>query len=258
MTSASPPSPLRAWALALLVSLLLWNLPFGGLLLYPFKLLATWLHELSHAVMMVVTQVGFDHMVIYRDCSGIAYAKSAGGPVARPLVAAAGYMGTPLIGGIVLVLASSPRRARWILLIMGGALALSAAILIDNDFGSEAIAVIAVAFLALAVAAPASVRLWATQFVAAQAGIHALLDIRVLFRSVQIVGGQPAAMSDAHTMAAATVGSTGRWAVWLWATIWLLWSLAVCFFAVKIAARAQAGRRPWGTSAFTTRGQSPT
>ena len=39
---------LRTLAIALLASLLLWNLPFGGVLLYPFKLLATWLHELSH------------------------------------------------------------------------------------------------------------------------------------------------------------------------------------------------------------------
>jgi hypothetical protein len=40
---------LRTLAFALLASLLLWNLPFGGVLLYPFKLLATWLHELSTA-----------------------------------------------------------------------------------------------------------------------------------------------------------------------------------------------------------------
>ncbi len=38
---------LRTLALALLASLLLWNLPFGGVLLYPFKLLATWLHDLA-------------------------------------------------------------------------------------------------------------------------------------------------------------------------------------------------------------------
>ena len=40
----------RALVIALLASLVLWNLPFGGLVLYPFKLFATWLHELSHGL----------------------------------------------------------------------------------------------------------------------------------------------------------------------------------------------------------------
>jgi hypothetical protein len=64
---------LRTLAFALLATLLLWNLPVGGVLLYPFKLLATWLHESSHGLAMMVTRVGFDHMHIFRDTSGLAY-----------------------------------------------------------------------------------------------------------------------------------------------------------------------------------------
>ena len=241
MTAAGPSSSLRAWALALLVSLLLWNLPFGGVLLYPFKLLATWMHELSHAVLMEVTGAGFDRMVIYQDSSGMAYTAGKIGRYARPFVAAAGYMGTPLVGGVLLVLTSTPRRARWLLMAMGVAMGFSALVIIDNDFGRKAIGAMGLAFFAVGTLVPAQLRMWAMQLVAAQACVHALLDIRVLFRSVQIVGGQPAAMSDAHTMAAATLDSTDRWAVWLWAGIWLLWSLAVCFAAVRMAARVQPG-----------------
>jgi len=36
---------LRPLGIVLLASLLLWQLPFGGFVLYPFKLLGTWLHE---------------------------------------------------------------------------------------------------------------------------------------------------------------------------------------------------------------------
>lgn len=239
MTTTVPSKALRAWALALLVSLLLWNLPFGGVLLYPFKLLATWLHELSHAVVMEISRVGFDRMVIYQDSSGMAYTASPIGRFARPYIAAAGYMGTPLVGGVLLVLTSTPRRARWLLIGMGAMLAFSALAIIENDFGQKAIGATALAFLAVGAVAPAQLRMWAMQLVAAQACVHALLDIRVLFRSVQIVGGKPAAMSDAHTMAASTFGSTDKWAVWLWASVWLLWSLAVCFVAVRLAARVQ-------------------
>ena len=52
----SVPTQRRALAIALLASLVLWNLPFGGFLLYPFKLLATWMHELSHGI---VIRTGF-------------------------------------------------------------------------------------------------------------------------------------------------------------------------------------------------------
>src|SRR5262249_53372058 len=87
---------LRTLALALLASLLLWNLPFGGLLLYPFKLLATWLHELSHGITMILTGAGFDEVLIYRDTSGLAYAHYRIDDAGSAVIAAAGYMGTPL------------------------------------------------------------------------------------------------------------------------------------------------------------------
>src|SRR5690606_38633538 len=103
---------LRTLAIALLASLLLWNLPFGGILLYPFKLLATWLHELSHGIAMILTGAGFDHIVIYRDTSGLAYAYTSVGSLGTAIIAAAGYMGTPLWGAVLLVVTPTPQTAR--------------------------------------------------------------------------------------------------------------------------------------------------
>jgi hypothetical protein len=160
VTSRAPTLPLRAWALALLISLLLWNLPFGGVLLYPFKLLATWLHELSHALLMELTGVGFDRMVIYQDSSGMAYAAGASNRYARPFIAAAGYMGTSLMGGVLLVLTSTPHRARWVLVAMGMALASTALVVLENDFGRNAIGAISLGFLAIGALAPAQLRMW--------------------------------------------------------------------------------------------------
>jgi hypothetical protein len=79
---------LRTVAIALLASLLLWNLPFGGVLLYPFKLLATWLHEMSHGLVMLVTGNGLKQVVIYRDTSGLAHARDQAGPTALAFIAA--------------------------------------------------------------------------------------------------------------------------------------------------------------------------
>ncbi len=233
------PAELRTLAVALLVSLLLWNLPFGGLLLYPFKLLATWLHELSHGLAMTVTGAGFDYVLIYRDTSGLAYADSSVGPFGTAIIAAAGYMGTPLWGAVLLVASPTARSARRALIVLAALLIVSSFTVIaarpEDSFGPWAIGSIGAGVAASALLLPARWRLAVAHFLAAQACVNALLDIRVLLRPSQVVGGQFAGMSDAGNMAFATFGTTAEWAVWTWAGIWLAWSLAVLYLALRFS-----------------------
>jgi hypothetical protein len=230
---------LRTLAFALLASLLLWNLPFGGVLLYPFKLLATWLHELSHGLAMLLTGVGFDRVLIYRDTSGLAYGSSEAGRLAGAIIAAAGYMGTPLWGAVLLVVTPDVRWARWALLALAALLVGTALTVIDtpdhDSFGPWAIGAIGGAIAAAALVVPGRLRLAIAHFIAAQSCVDALLDIRVLLRPAQVVGGKVAGASDAHNMAAATFGTTATWAVWTWAIVWLLWSLAVLYAALRLS-----------------------
>lgn len=233
------PTELRTLAIALLASLLLWNLPFGGVLLYPFKLLATWLHELSHGLAMLVTGTGFQRVVIYRDTSGLAYASSAAGPFASAVIAAAGYMGTPLWGAALLVVTPTARSARIALLVLAGLLVLSAVTVVATPkgdlFGQYAVLSIAAAALVAGLVLPGPWRVAVAHFVAAQACVNALLDIRVLLRPAQVVNGEDAGASDAHTMAAATFGTAEPWAVWTWALAWLAWSLVVLYVALRFS-----------------------
>ncbi|HEY1554938.1 MAG TPA: M50 family metallopeptidase [Kofleriaceae bacterium] len=239
--AASERVELRTLAIALLLSLVLWNLPFGGVVLYPFKLLATWMHELSHGIAMVLTGAGFDRMIVYRDTSGLAYATSSVGPVASGVIAAAGYMGTPVWGAVLLVATPDARTARRALLLLAVLLIASAMFVVapsrdENMFGPYAIAAMGGAVALCAIALPARWRLGVAHFIAAQACVNALLDIRVLLRPSQVVDGIAAAMSDAHNMAMLTFGTTTTWAVWTWALAWLAWSLIVLFAAVRISA----------------------
>jgi hypothetical protein len=230
---------LRTVALALLASLLLWNLPFGGVLLYPFKLLATWLHELSHALAMIATGAGLDRVMIYRDTSGLAYAKSSVDAFGSAIIAAAGYMGTPLWGALLVVVARDARAARYALLVLAALLVVTALTVIaptpqEGDFGRWVIVGMGGAIAACALALPPRFRLLVAHFIAAQSCVNALLDIRVLLRPSQVVGGVIVGASDAHNMAAMTFGTTATWAVWTWAIIWLVWSLAVLFVALRL------------------------
>lgn len=227
-------------AVALLVSLLLWNLPFGGVLLYPFKLLATWLHELSHGLAMILTGAGFDHIIIYRDTSGLAYAYTTVGSFGTAIIAAAGYMGTPLWGAALLVITPDARSSRRALLALAGLLVISTILVVapapDGDrFGQWATPAIGLGIAACALLLPARARVLGAHFIAVQACVNALLDIRVLLRPSQVVGGKLAGMSDAGNMALYTFGTTERWAVWTWAVIWLAWSLGVLFFALRVS-----------------------
>lgn len=225
----SPWDRQRAIAIGLLASLALWHLPFGGVVLYPFKLLATWMHELSHGLVMIAVGAGFDRMEIYRDTSGLAFAQAGASRVGRAAIAAAGYMGTPVCGAVLLVLGQTGRSARRLLAGLAVLMAASTAIWIHNDFGRVAMGVIAAALLAIALVPGRRVAVWLASFVAAQACINALLDIRVLFRANLVVDGQVMRSSDAHDMAAACGGTTE-----LWAAVWLVWSLALLYAALRI------------------------
>ena len=245
----------RTLAIALLVSLLLWNLPFGGLLLYPFKLLATWLHELSHGIAMLITGAGLDHVLIYRDTSGLAYANYSVDAIGSALIAAAGYMGTPLWGAFLLVVTPSARAAR-VALLMLATLLVGTAILVvaptnDGDtFGVWATIGMGAAVAICAIGLPARWRVMVAHFIAAQACVNALLDIRVLLRPSQVVNGVEVRFSDAQNMAMATFGTHATWAVWTWAIVWLAWSLAVLFVALRLN-ESRASRRAARSAAAT-------
>jgi hypothetical protein len=249
-------------AIALIASLILWNLPFGGVVLYPFKLLATWLHELSHGLAMILTGAGFDRVVIYRDTSGLAYAYTSVGAFGTAIIAAAGYMGTPLWGALLLVITPNAKAARTALIVLGTLLVITTLLVIapapDGDrFGQYVTPAIGAAIALVGIMLPARARIFVAHFIAAQSCVNALLDIRVLLRPLQVVGGKTAGMSDAHNMAYSTFGTTETWAVWTWAIIWLAWSLAVLFFALRFSG-SQASKRatPHGPATAAPRDES--
>lgn len=230
----------RTLAIALLASLLLWNLPLGGFVLYPFKLLATWLHEMSHGLVMTLTGPGFEYILVYRDTSGLAYASTKMVGWCVPFIAAAGYMGTPLWGAFLLRITPTAKRARIALAVLGTLMLVSSFTFVAVDDGGDAfgpwvVAIMGAALVAIAFLLPARWRRMFAHFVAAQACINALLDIRVLLRPSQVVGGSGAMTSDATSMAGSTFGTTADWAVWTWAGIWLAWSLAVLYVALRFS-----------------------
>jgi hypothetical protein len=216
--------------------------------LFPFKLFATWLHELSHGLAMIITGAGFDHIVVYRDTSGLAYAYTSVGSFGTAIIAAAGYMGTALGGAVLVVVTPNAKAARRALLVLAGLLIGTTILVIapsptGDTFGQWAIPAIGAGVALCALIIPDRWRVLVAHFIAAQACVNALLDIRVLLRPSQVVNGKATENnSDAHSMALNTFGTTESWAVWAWAITWLLWSLLVLYIAIRISG-SQATKR---------------
>jgi hypothetical protein len=218
---------------ALLGTLLLWNIPYGWVLLYPFKIFGTWLHESSHGLVMLVTGAGLQKLEIFRDTSGLAHPTYSVITAGQVAISSAGYLGTSAFGALFLVAGRTPRGARLSLVVLGAVMILSVAFFVRNLFGVGAILIGALAILFIALEASDRAALFLLSFLAAQSCINAVLDIRVLFASTLYVNGKPAAVSDADAVARLTGGPS-----WLWASLWLAVSFGLFYLALRVVGRS--------------------
>src|SRR5436190_18778698 len=76
--------------------------PWAPIVLYPFKLFTTWVHECGHALMTVMVGGTVSSIAIEPDTSGLTRSLVPAGRFARGLVASAGYLGAALGGWALL------------------------------------------------------------------------------------------------------------------------------------------------------------
>lgn len=96
--------------------------PMGRLILYPFTLLSTWVHEMGHGLTALLVGGDFMRLDIFADASGMAHLAVVRG-VRSALSSAGGLLGPPLFGAICLIVAR--RAARPLLLFLAASLLLS-------------------------------------------------------------------------------------------------------------------------------------
>ena len=119
-------------------------IPFGRQLLYPLTLFTTWVHEMGHGLTAVVLGGHFDHLEIFSNAGGLAYAyASPGWPMA--LVSAGGLLAPPLVGALILAIVHGPRRGRACLGFFAAALVVSMIIYVRTPVGIASMTVVALA-----------------------------------------------------------------------------------------------------------------
>ncbi|MDB4957572.1 MAG: hypothetical protein JWO36_5141 [Myxococcales bacterium] len=108
--------------------------PFGSTALYPLSLFTTWVHEMGHGLTALILGGQFDHLMIFRDGSGLAYCGAAPGwPMA--LVSLGGLLAPPILGTVILGVVHGPRRARIFLALLAAALVVSMLIFVRSPAG---------------------------------------------------------------------------------------------------------------------------
>lgn len=199
-----------AAAVSLAASLTAW----GPLLLYPFKLFTTWVHECSHALAAVLVGGHVRSITIQPDTSGLTLSVVPASRLAQGVVASAGYLGAAVVGCVLLAATRVERWSHAILYGLGGGLLLSLPLWMRNAFGVLAVLAWGLALIALARKGMAQAVRFVLGLLAVQVALNAVYDIRVLF----LVDG----MTDAVAMSRLFLLPA-----WIWATAWMLLSLAL-------------------------------
>ncbi len=184
--------------------------PFGELALYPFTLLATWVHEMGHGLAALFLGGAFDHLEIFGDASGVAFTTSIPGWHSA-LVAAAGLLGPPVAGAGILAFARGPRRGA---LVLGG---IAIAVLVSVVFWvRSAVGVFTLVPLALLLGLLAlragRARLVLAQLLGLLFAMDTLARFDYLFSSTAMIGGAQRA-SDVVGIAAGLFPPALLWGV---------------------------------------------
>jgi hypothetical protein len=200
--------------------------PWGPLVLYPFTLFTTWVHECGHAVMTVLVGGSVGAITIRPDTSGLTRSLVPAGRIGQGLVASAGYLGASLVGCLLMAATRVPRRARPILTGIGAFMLFTLVVWMRNPFGALVVLGWGVALLALARRQTGRAPRFVLSVLAVQVALNAVYDIRILF----LVHGR----SDAETMARLFLLPA-----WLWAGVWMLLSVAMLAWTLRVTKGAR-------------------
>ena len=207
-----------------LLSVLLWQVPFVKLLLYPFWLFNTFIHEFSHAFALGMTGRRFRGVDIEPNREGVTKFEGHQGCI----LISAGYLGSALFGGFLILLTTADLSARAALLVLGVLFALLCLFFVTNCFGI-------VTGLGLAGAL-----CFAGSYLDDQGAAMVLLFLAVqtilasfdsLFMLIQIARSGRRRDSDAEVMQDITAIPAVFWAL-LWCAVAigiLLWSVTVAY-----------------------------
>ena len=206
-----------------LLSVVLARLPLLSLLVYPFKLFNTFIHEMSHALAALLTGGQVERFEIYHDGSGVALVRGGW----TWIVASAGYLGSALVGGALLLLTARGVAPRTVLMALGVILAIMCLLFVRNFFGIVTGLLLVAALIAAATKLEPRWSGGLLLFLTVQMCLKALDSLWDLLRISSSLRGRA---TDAQIMQQIT-GVPGL----IWALLWSAVALLILWQSVRMA-----------------------
>lgn len=220
------------WALILAVVVLLlvrMLVPFGREMLYPFTLLATWVHEMGHGLTALAMGGELSSLDIFWNGSGLAHTSGVAGGWPRALVSIGGLLAPPVVGASILAFARGPKRATIALGVLAGLMLISVPLWIRSLTGLTVIPGVAALLALLAVHGGATLKHVAAQGLGVLLGLDAVFGLDYLFTSSATIDGRELP-SDVANVAA---GAGGHWL--LWGVVLALISIGLVAIGLRVA-----------------------
>lgn len=213
-----------------LITIVLWNVPFGNYVLYPFSILGTWFHEMGHGLTALLVGGSFKKLEIYYTGSGVAFfSLPAGKQTLGALVAAGGLLGPPIIGSVFLLSSKRETAARLCLLLFEAAIILSVVIWVRTSIG--VLMVLLIGGLILLILWKGNSKAWilTVQVLGVQAVMSTYRQLDYLFMGSANINGQEM-LSDTGQIA-----SHLFLPYWFWGALIALLSFALLYYSLKVA-----------------------
>jgi Peptidase M50B-like len=175
----------------------------------PLELFSTWVHETSHAVVGVLVGSSIERVDLSGDGSGVTHISSSGSPsdFSQVAIGSAGYVGTVIVGALLLALGSWARASRIALGVVGGFMVLTALLWMPSVFSFGVSVGLGVVLVVLAFILPDRwVRIATT-------GLGALTIFEGLLRLVDVGDTTTDAVLTSHFSGASVGLIRGVWIV---------------------------------------------
>jgi hypothetical protein len=166
---------------AFVVVFLLWQWSAASNVLYPFRLLVTFVHETGHGLAALVTGGRFIGFEVASNGSGLTSTSGGADWAIKPM----GYLGAAIFGAVLLVAANRVRRLEWVTTILG-VYFIGIAIIFTQTGKLELLLGIGAAFVLWALADRWKERATVLRI---GAGVAALFAILAVFSNIALIVG---------------------------------------------------------------------
>lgn len=204
--------------LGLMITMLFifWHTPF----VYPIKLFVVLLHEISHAVAAILTGGTIVKLEISADQGGLCVTRGGG----RFLVLTAGYLGSMLWGGLILLAAGRTKMDKSISTLISLVILVVTLFFVRNSFGFIYGISFGMAMFLIGWLLPNVINDFLLKLIGLTSVLYAIFDIKDDLLTASIGG-----MSDATMLSREFFGS-----VRFWGLLWMGIALAMAYGFIRM------------------------